>query len=206
MGLQCRWSTSSGCCLILAEMESRICTPMYSSGSLPISSGTITWNIHKVEPTTCIKFINLYKKSRHSLRQQICRKVLFTSIQSDTDQNQEWLGCVGKKWWDKFEITSFLLALSGWAISFDFRSHLVNEAIMVFGLIWLIQHPLTAKRLRVELNATHITKSTLLTVLLPSKLTTQRHYRLLQTRSWSYKQSVDSWGKSIRSIGYVCEQ
>ena len=46
----------------------------------------------------CIKFINLHKKSRQSLRQQICRKALFTSIQSDSDQNQEWLMCVGTKW------------------------------------------------------------------------------------------------------------
>ena len=68
----------------------------------PISSGIITWNMHDGEPTTCIKSINLHKKSRQSLRQQICRKVLFASIQSDPDQNQEWLGCVGSKWWDKF--------------------------------------------------------------------------------------------------------
>ena len=42
-----------------------------------------------------------------SLRHQICRNALFTSIQSDPDQNQEWLGWVGTKWLDKFGITNF---------------------------------------------------------------------------------------------------
>ena len=134
VGLQYRWATSSGCCLILAQRESRICTSMYSSGLFLISSGTISWNMHHGEPTTCIKFINFHKKSRQNLRQQICRKVLFKSIQLDLDQNQGWLGCVGTKWCDEFGITNFSLALSGWATSFEFRSHRVNEAIIVFGL------------------------------------------------------------------------
>ena len=95
VGLQRRWSTSSGCCLILAERESRICTSIYSSGLFPISSSKLTWNMHDGEPTTCTKFINLHKKSRQSWRQQICRKALFTSIQSDPHQKREWLGCVG---------------------------------------------------------------------------------------------------------------
>ena len=81
-----------------------------------------------------VKFINPHKKSRQSLRQKICRKALFTSLQSDPDQNQEWLVWVVTKWWDKFRITNFSLALSGWATSFDFRFHLVIEAIIVFGL------------------------------------------------------------------------
>ena len=41
MGLKFRWCTFSGSCLILAERESMICTSMYSSGFLPISSDTI---------------------------------------------------------------------------------------------------------------------------------------------------------------------
>ena len=61
MGLQHRWSTFSGCCLILAERESRICTLMYSSGFLPISSNIIKWNILNGEPTVCMKLINLHK-------------------------------------------------------------------------------------------------------------------------------------------------
>ena len=88
----------------------------------------------RFETSSCIKFINLHKKFRQSLRQQICRKALFTSIQSDPDQNHEWLEWVGTMWWDKFRITNFSLALSGWATSFDFRFHLVIEAIIVFGL------------------------------------------------------------------------
>ena len=134
MGLECRWSTFSGCCPILAESESRICTSTYSSGILPISSDTITWNMPDGEPIGCIKFTNLHKKSRQILRQQICRKALFASIQSDPDQNQEWLGRIGTKWWDKFGITNFSSAARGWATSFDFRSHLANEAIIIFGL------------------------------------------------------------------------
>ena len=134
MGLQRRWSTPIGCCLILADRESRICTSMYSNGLFLISSGTIMWNMHDGEPTTCIKFINLHKKSRQSLGQQICRKALFTSIQLDPDHNQWWLGCVGTKWCDELGITNFSLVLSGWATSFDFRSHLVNATIIVFVL------------------------------------------------------------------------
>ena len=144
------------------------------------------------EPTTCIKFINLHKKSRQSLGKQICFKALFISIQSDPDQNQEWLGCVGTNWWDKFGITNFLLALSGWATPFDFRSNLVNEAIIVFGLIWWMHHPLTTKQLSIELNVTHIMGPRALYWqfcwdLVLSKA--HRHYKLLHTRSWSHRQS-----------------
>ena len=61
MGLQFRWSTSSGCCLILAE----------NLGSAPscilvdfisISSNTITRNMPDAEQTVCMKFINFRKK------------------------------------------------------------------------------------------------------------------------------------------------
>ena len=134
MGIQRRWSTFSGRCLIFAERGSRICTSMYSTGFLLISSDTITWNMPDGEPTACIKFTNLHKISRQRLRQQICRKVLLASIQSDPDQNQEWLGGINTKWWDKFGITNFPSALSGWATSFDFRLHLANESIIIFGL------------------------------------------------------------------------
>ena len=110
---------------------------------------------HYGEPTTCIKLINFHKKSRQNLRQQICRKVLFTSIQLDLDQNQGWLGCVGTKWCDEFGITNFSLALSGWATSFEFRSHRVNNRLWS----WRIQHPLATKRLRVKLNEIHIMRA-----------------------------------------------
>ena len=134
VGLQRRWSTPFGCCLILTERESRICTSMYSSVLFLISSDTIAWNMHDGEPTTCIKFNDLHKKFRQSLRQQVCRKAFFTSIQLYPDHNQGWLGYVGTKWCDQLGITSFSLALSGWATPFVFRSHLVNEAIIVFVL------------------------------------------------------------------------
>ena len=100
---------------------------------LPIISDIITWNMLDGEPTACIKFTNLYKKSRQRSRQQICRRAPFASFQSDPDQNQVWLGCIGAKWWDKFGITNFSLALSRWATSFDIISHLANEAIITFG-------------------------------------------------------------------------
>ena len=140
--------------------------------------------MHDGEPTTCIKFINLYKKSRQNLRQQICRKPLFTSTQSDPDRNQEWLGCVGTKWRkDKFGITNFSLAL------FDIWSHIANEAMIVFGLgLWWIQHPLTTKHLKVEWNMSHIMRAKHLIGSF-AKLTTHRHCRLLWTKSWSHKQS-----------------
>ena len=96
MGLPRRWSTPFG-----------ICTSMYSSGLFLISSGTIAWNMHDGEPTTCIKFVNLHKKSRQCLRQQICPKALIISIQLDPDHNQGRLGCVGKKWCDELGITNF---------------------------------------------------------------------------------------------------
>ena len=93
----------------------------------------------------------------------------------------------------KFGIRNFLLALSGLATSFDFRSHLVNEDILLFGSTWWIQNPLTTKRLRAELNVSHIVRSRTLYWqfcwdLVPSKLTTHRHYWLLRTRSWSHRQ------------------
>ena len=94
----------------------------------------------------------------------------------------------------KFGIAKFLLALSGWPTSFDFWSHLVNEAIIVFGLTWWIQHTMTTKHIRVVLNVTRIMRPIALYWqfcwdLVPSKLTTHRHYRLLRTRSWSHRQS-----------------
>ena len=140
MGLQCRWSTFSGCCPILAERGSRICTSMYSSGILPIPSDTIMWNMPNGEPTDYRKFTNLHKKSRQILRQQICHKALFASIKSDPDPNQEWLGRIGTKWGDTFGITNLSSALRGRATSFDFRSHFANEAIIIFGLETCDEH------------------------------------------------------------------
>ena len=66
--------------------------------------------MHDGESITCLKFINLHKKFRQNLRQQICRKALFASILSDPDQN------------------------SGSPTSFDIWSRIANEAIIVFGL------------------------------------------------------------------------
>ena len=58
--------------------------------------------------------------------------------------------------------------------------------------IWWIKHPLTTKRLRVELNLKHNMRVRALYCQfcwdsVPSKLTTHRHYRLLRTRSWSHR-------------------
>ena len=167
----------------------------YSSGLFPITSSTITWHIHDGEPTTCIKFINLHKKSRQSLRQQICHKVLFTSIQADPDDTHEWLGCVGTKWWDKFGIINFPLALSGRVTIFWLLTPSCQwsyERLWSWN-IWLRQAPLTRERLRVELNVAHNVRVRALNSqfcwdLVPSELTTLRHYRLLRTRSWSHRQ------------------
>ena len=52
--------------------------------------------MHDGEPTTCIKFVILQKKSRQNLRQQIWCKALFVSILSDPDQNHECLGALGQ--------------------------------------------------------------------------------------------------------------
>ena len=76
MGLQRRWYTSSGGCVIVTERESRICTSMYSSGLFPISSGTITWNMYDGEPTTCMKFIKLHKRS-NCFQSWIASKYIF---------------------------------------------------------------------------------------------------------------------------------
>ena len=54
---------------------------MYSSGFCLISSNTTMWNIYDGERSTRTKLIKLHMKSRQSLGQQICREVLFTSIQ-----------------------------------------------------------------------------------------------------------------------------
>ena len=59
---------------------------------------------------------------------------------------------------------------------------------------------------RIKCDSHHETKSSLLTILLPSKLTTHRHYSLLQTRSWSYKQSkLISWQlRKNYKINWIC--
>ena len=44
------------------------------SGFFLISSGTIMWNMHDGEPTACIKFINLHKKSRQNLSSKYVTK------------------------------------------------------------------------------------------------------------------------------------
>ena len=188
MGLQCRWSTFAGYCPILAERGSRICTSTYSSGILSIPSDTITLIMPNGEPNDCMKFTNLHKKSRQILRQQICHKALFASIQSDPDPNQEWLGRIGAKWGDKFGITNFSSALSGWATSFDFRSCQRSYNHLWSRNMWWIQHQQTTKCLRVEWNVTHIMRVRELYwqfcwYLVHSKPTTHRHYRLLRTRT-----------------------
>ena len=140
------------------------------------------------EPNDCMKFTNLHKKSRQILRQQICHKALFASIQSDPDPNQEWLGRIGAKWGDKFGITNFTSALGGWATSFDFRSCQWSYNHLWSRNMWWIQHQQTTKCLRVEWNVTHIMRVRELYwqfcwYLVHSKPTTHRHYRLLRTRT-----------------------
>ena len=84
------------------------------------------------KPTTCIKFINLHKKSRQNLRKQICHKALFASMLSDPIKG-----------------------------TIKYVSHYESETLY-WQFFWY---------------------------LVPSKLTTHRHCRLLWTRSWSHKQS-----------------
>ena len=80
--------------------------------------------------------------------------------------------------------------------------------------MWWIQHSLTTKRLMVEWNVTHIMRMRALNLqfcwdLVHSKQTTNSHYRLLWTTSWSHKQmKLISWQliEIIRAIGYVCGQ
>ena len=129
------------------------------------------------------------------LRQQICCKVLFAAIQSYPDQNQNWLLCIGTKWYDKFGITNFSSALSGWDIlwlSIPSCQWSYNRP-WSRDILW-IQHLLTTKRLMVEWNVTHIIRATAIYWefygdLVPSKTMTHRHYKLFWTMSWSHRQS-----------------
>ena len=52
----------------------------------------------------------------------------------DPNQSQEWLGYIGKKGGGTIGITKSSSALSRWALSFNFRSHLANESRIAFGL------------------------------------------------------------------------
>ena len=63
-------------------LGSGMSTSMYSSGFCLITSDTIMGNIYDGEPSTWIKCINFHNKTRQRLGQQICRKAIFTSIQS----------------------------------------------------------------------------------------------------------------------------
>ena len=159
VGLQRRWSTSSGFCLILAERESRICTSMYSVDFLLILSGTITWNMNDGKPTTWMKFINPHKKSRQNLRQQICRK----AILSDPDQNQEWLGALVQSD-DETKIHSESQTFHRPSVDRPCPLNLTSYCQWSYSSlwsqnIWWIQHPLTTKHLRVEWNMSHITRA-----------------------------------------------
>ena len=201
MGLQCRRSIFSGCCLIFAERDSRICTSMFSTGILLISSDTIMGNMPDGEPTACIKFTNLHMISRQRLRQQICRKMLFASIQSDPDQNQEWLG--GHRYKVMRQIRNHKLFISPLRMGHVLWL-LTPSCQWIYNHIWsrnmwCIQHPQTTKSLRVEWNLTHIMRARTLYwqfcwYLVHSKPTTYRHYKLLRTRTWSHRQlKLISW-------------
>ena len=123
-------------CLILAESESRICTSRSSSGFFPISSGTITWHMHDGEPTPVqnssistrnpdrvwgSKFVVKHSSHQFNQTQIRTRNGLCELVQSDEINSES-------------QTFNWPLALSGWATSFDFRFHLVIEAIIVFGL------------------------------------------------------------------------
>ena len=69
----------------------------------------------------------------------------------------------------KFGIRNFLLAISGWATSFDFRSHLVNEAIILFGSFYMMNTAPTDNKTpkgRFKRESHHEIENTLLAVLL----------------------------------------
>ena len=172
---------------MLAERESRICTSMYSSGLFPISSGIITWNMHDGEPTTCTKFINLHKKSRQNLRQQICRKAPFTSIQSDPDQNQAWPGCVGKKWWDKIRNRTLFIVPQwmGHSIWLSIPSCQWSHIRLWSYMMNTVPSDNKTPNGRIKCDSHHETKSTLLA--------------LLQTRS--HKGNLN-W--SVDKINWIC--
>ena len=86
----------------------------------------------------------IYLNEMHQLPQEVQREfesgnfVVKRSPQQfnqvDPDQSQEWLGCIGKKGGGIIGITKFTSALSRWALSFNFRSHLANESRIAFGL------------------------------------------------------------------------
>ena len=192
MGLQRRWSTLFGCSLILAERESRICSFVYSNGLFLISFGTIAWNMHDGEPTTCIKFINLQKKSRQSLRQQIFRKALFNSIRPRSQTVKAWVRWYKVMWWIRNHKLSIGPQWIGHILWLSIPScQWSYNRLCSWTILWL-QHPMTTKRLRVELNVIHIMRARALYLqfcwdLVPSKLTPHRHKRLLQIRRWSYR-------------------
>ena len=72
-------------------LKSGMSTSMYSSRFCLISSNTIMWNIYDGERSAWIKLIKLHTKSRQSLGQHICRKVIFTSIQSVKPRSEKWM-------------------------------------------------------------------------------------------------------------------
>ena len=85
-------------------LESGMSTSMYSSRFCLISSNTIMWNICNGEESTWTKFIKLHTISRQSLRQQIWRKVLFTSIQSAKPRSEIWMAWVHwykREWYNR---------------------------------------------------------------------------------------------------------
>ena len=152
----------------------------------PISPGAITWNMYVGEPTIWIKFINLNKKSTQSLRQKICHKALFTSIQSYLDQIQEWLGYICTKWGDSmWNHKLFIKPSVDGPHPLTFNPFLTMKIWSLFSwnICW-VKHPLTTKCLRVEWKVTHIMRALYWQFCWDSKLRTHRHYRLLPTRSW----------------------
>ena len=75
-------------------LESEMGTSMYYSRFCLISFDTTMCNIYDGEPSTWVKLTKLHKQSRQSLGQQICRKALFTSIQSVRPRSDIWMAWV----------------------------------------------------------------------------------------------------------------
>ena len=176
------------------------------SGFFLISSGTITWNMHDGEPTNCMKFTNLHKKSRQNLRQQICRKAIKT---------RNGLGTLAQSD-DKIKINSESQTFHRPSVDrprpLTFDLILPNEAIIVFGLgTYDKTAPSDNKAPKGRMKYVSYYQSETLYwqfcwYLVPSKLTTHRHYRLLWTRSWSHKQSKLMWcllSKKYK-INWIC--
>ena len=132
MGLQRRWSKFSGWCLILAEGKSSICTSVYSSGFLPISSDTITRNMPDGESTDCIKFTNLHKNPDRDWGNKLVVKRSLHQFNQTHFRTRNGLGALVQSDEINSESQTFHWpsADGPHPLTFD----LANEAIIIFGL------------------------------------------------------------------------